>query len=92
MIIVRIFVPLIYQTIKDMKNATKSYDPEVLKEKALEAYPQLVTMFKKNRKMNHRMDIAKGVTLVYGVSTKGDIIVHIGSGKVMAFWDFMRAL
>ena len=63
-----------------------------LAQKAMEAYPKLVDMFKKNKKANHKITLNKAINLVYGVTTKGDIIVDFGQGKHMRFWDFIRSL
>ena len=60
--------------------------------KALDAYPKLVNMYKKNKKANHKITISSEIDLIYGVTTKGDIIADFGQGRVMQFWDFIRSL
>lgn len=70
----------------------KASEKRELSQKAIEAYPKLVSMFKKNKKANHKITLNKVIDLVYGVTTKGDIIVDFGQGKTMKFWDFIRSL
>jgi len=70
----------------------KVSEKKELRKKAMESYPKLVTMFKKNKKVNHKIKLNNVINLIYGVTTKKDIIVDFGQGNVMQFWDFIRSL
>jgi len=65
---------------------------KVLSDKAFKAYPKLTSMFKRNRKANHKVSLTKNIDLIYGVTTNGGIIVDFGQGRMMDFWDFIQSL